>query len=241
MLIISGFKNYFRIVLIVSNMQNILILDDNFTTTRQISEMLPPDRYFTSVAHNIAQARQFLDRYKYHLVILDRCLPDGDGIQIVEDLYWSHREVAILVLSDLGRVEERIRLLRKGADEYVTKPFSMDELILRVEKLLSKIKQVDSHALHAGSLSVFPQSGTICVKDSIIQLRKKEADILSFLIRHKNRVVSKDMLVENIWSNERPPQDQTISVYVRRIRMRLGKASMQLKCIRGYGFILSDG
>lgn len=221
-------------------MHHILLVEDNVTTTKHISAMLSSDQYFVSVARTIEQARTFMDKYHYELVILDRGLPDGDGLVIAEDLYWSHREVALLILSEKAQVEERIRGLKKGADDYLAKPFSMDELILRIEKLLTKIKQIDSFALHVGQLSVFPQSGTVCVKDETIHLRKKECEILSFLIRHKNSTISKDMLVENVWTNEIIPLDSTIAVYIRRIRMRLGKTGYKIKTLRGYGYMISD-
>jgi DNA-binding response OmpR family regulator len=112
--------------------------------------------------------------------------------------------------------------------------------MLRIEKLLTKVKQIDAFALHVGQVSVFPQSGTVCVKDETVQLRKKECEILSFLIRHKNRIISKESLIENIWKEESMPVDSTIAVYIRRIRMRLGKTGYQIKTVRGFGYMISD-
>jgi len=221
-------------------MYHILLVEDNITTAKHISAMLPSELYFTSVARSIEQAQSYLGRNKYDLVVLDRNLPDGDGLEIAEDLYWSHREIALLILSEKGALDERIRGLRKGADDYLPKPFSMDELILRIQKLLTKVKQLDAFALHVGQVSVFPQSGTVCVKDETIQLRKRECEILSFLIRHKNRIVSKNSLVENVWREDLTPVDSTIAVYIRRIRMRLGKTGYQIKTIRGFGYIITD-
>lgn len=221
-------------------MHHILIVEDNFTTARQISAMLCPDQYFTSVARTLEQARMFLEKYHYDFVLLDRNLPDGDGLTIVEDLYWSHREIPVLILSERAQLEDRLRGLRKGADEYLAKPFSMEELLLKIEKLLSKVKQLDSFSLRVGEVSVFPQSGTVCVKDGSIQLRKRECEILSFLIRHKNQMVSKEVLAENIWHNEIIPLDSTLAVYIRRIRMRLGKTGYKLKTIRGFGYLITD-
>ncbi len=221
-------------------MYHILLVEDNISTAKHITAMLSPDLYFSSVARSVEQARSFLDRNKYDLVILDRNLPDGDGISIAEDLYWSHREIALLILSERSSTEDRIRGLRKGADDYLPKPFSMDELMLRIEKLLTKVKQIDAFALHVGQVSVFPQSGTVCVKDETVQLRKKECEILSFLIRHKNRIISKESLIENIWKEESMPVDSTIAVYIRRIRMRLGKTGYQIKTVRGFGYMISD-
>ena len=220
-------------------MHHILLVEDNVTTSKHISAMLSPERYFLSVARSIEQAESFLDKYHYDLVILDRGLPDGDGLTIAEDLYWSHREVSLLILSEKCTTEERVRGLKKGADDYLAKPFSMDELVLKIEKLLTKVKQLDAFALHVGEVSVFPQSGTVCVKDETVHLRKKECEILSFLIRHKNRTISKDMLVENVWTNEVVPLDSTIAVYIRRIRMRLGKTGYNIKTLRGYGYMIT--
>ncbi len=221
-------------------MYHILLVEDNVTTARQISNMLDPNQYFVSVARTIDQGRSFLNKHSYEMVLLDRNLPDGDGLLIAEDLYWSHREILLLILSERSEVEERIRGLRKGADDYLAKPFAMDELLLRIERLLLKVKKLDSFALHVGQLSVFPQSGTVCVKDGNVQMRKKECEILSFLVRHKNRMITKEMIVENLWSNESQPVDSTIAVYIRRIRMRLGKTGMQIKTFRGYGYMITD-
>jgi DNA-binding response OmpR family regulator len=218
----------------------LLLVEDNVTTSRYISQLLPQELYVASVARTVKQAREFLTRTHFDLVILDRILPDGDGLNIAEDLYWAHREIPVLILSEKDAVEERVRGLKKGADDYLAKPFSMEELLLRISSLLSKTKQLDTYALHVGEVRMFPHTGLAFVKDAPVYLRKRESQILSFLIRHKNQVVSRDMLIENIWRSETVPEDETVDVYVRRIRMQLGKEGYTLKTIRGYGYLLKD-
>jgi DNA-binding response OmpR family regulator len=221
-------------------MHNILLLEDNFSVSRSILEALPNYLYQTRVARTVGQAYQQLSSYRYDLIVLDRNLPDGDGIEVAEYLYQSQRDMPILVLSEKSSTPDRIWGLKKGADDYLPKPFSHEELLLRMEKLLTKTKHIAAAALQVKGLTVFPSEGVVIVDQEKVSLRRKEIEILSFLMRHKNSIVTRELLIENIWPNEEMPTYATIDVYIRRIRILLGKKHDLIKTVRGYGYILKE-
>lgn len=221
-------------------MYNILLLEDNFSVSRSILESLPNYMYTAKVARTVNQAYQQLSSHKYDLVVLDRNLPDGDGIEVAEYLYQTRREVPILVLSERVAVTERIWGLKKGADDYLPKPFSHEELLLRMEKLLNKTKHISTSTIQLRNITIFPSEGFVVVDHKHVPLRRKEIEILSFLARHKNNLISREMILENIWPDEEMPTFATIDVYIRRIRILLGSKSSMIKTLRGYGYILKD-
>lgn len=221
-------------------MARILIIDDNLELTRLMNLYLSR-QHKTSLVFNFEQAIQILARRQFDLLIIDRILPDGDGLEVLRFLQDKQLLTPALILSNKSQVEERVKGLRLGADDYMSKPFSMDELLLKVEKLLNVTKKIRQTEVHINRMILYEKEGKVIVGKQKVELRPREFGILLFLSRHQNQVISRNTLIENLWGEENAPSYSTIDVYIRRIRMLIG--SPQNKCIktfRGYGYMMKS-
>lgn len=178
----------------------------------------------------------FCECYTYDLLIIDRRLPDGDGVEILQFMHTTLCVTPILLLTEKNTLGDRLSGLRSGADDYLGKPFSIEELILRAENLLKKIKKVTSLPIKVGELELFEEKVTVKIHDKVIKLRRKEFFILAFLVHHHDTVVTRQMLIDNVWHQASIPTYSTIDVYIRRIRLLLGKDVDCIHTVRTYGY-----
>lgn len=219
-------------------MKNILIVENNKTLATTLATHLKNKKFFVSVTTTIEDSIKELENYSYDLVILDRILDDGDGIEVAEFISDFSYQTKVLILSEIESTNERIRGLESGADDYLIKPFSLTELTIKIQKLLNtqKIKEIEKLSL--GKISIMPETGELNLNGKIKLIRKKESQLLSCLIRHKNQVVSRNKIIDIIWSGgyEQPTQ-ATLDVYIRRLRIRLEKYSSSIKTVRGFGYM----
>lgn len=219
-------------------MKNILIVENDKTLASTLSNHLKNKGYFTNISSTVDNAVQELENFSYDLVILDRILDDGDGLEVSEFINDFSFQVKVIILSELSEVKDRIKGLEKGADDYLAKPFSLTELSIKVQKLLNTLKTQNIEKLTLGNISIVPETGELVINGKIQLIRKKEAQLLSCLIRHKNQVLSRNKIMDYVWSGcyEMPTQS-TLDVYIRRIRVKLGKYNHKIKTVRGFGYM----
>lgn len=221
-------------------MQLILIVEDDGVLSQTLKISLLKEGLRVMIARNLRIAQILITQHKYSLIILDRVLPDGDGIDLVEKILEINYQARILVLSTKSSVKQRIKGFRLGVDEYLSKPFSYQELRLRVKNLLARQKIDSSEAISCGGIVLFPKTCSLVVDGNWSKIRPRESQILACLIYHKRFVVTDELLLDFVWGyTGRTPSHRSISVYIRRIRMYLGSRSQQLKTIRGVGYCIS--
>ena len=222
-------------------MKNILIVENNLTLSKTIQKHLENKKYFVTSCSTIEKAISELEKYSYDLVILDRILDDGDGIEVAEFISDFSYQTKVIILSELTSTNERIKGLEHGADDYLTKPFSLTELTIRIKKLLytQKIKSVEK--LKLGMITVIPETGELTIEGTKTIMRKRECQLLTCLIRHKNQVISRNKIIDIIWSGSyNLPTQATLDVYIRRLRMKLGKYNSYIKTVRGFGYMILE-
>lgn len=221
--------------------KSILVVENDLTLCKSLSTHCSKKGYIVTTAANLASAYTAIDTTRFDLAIIDRGLDDGDGIEIVEYLHDSSPNTKILVCSKLGENLDRIHALSQGADSCLAKPFTFVELSLKIERLLSLERTLTNTTLIAGRLSLTPDSGCVSIDNNRFYLRKRECEVLSCLLKHKNQVVSRDRLISAIWGPvDATPEYGTLDVYVRRIRMQLKSYGSCIKTIRGYGYQVSE-
>lgn len=221
-------------------MKNILLLEDDLRLSKTLQEALQDLAQCWSVG-SLAAAYMKLESREFDLVIVDRNLPDGDGLEIIEYLCESTYQTKILALTAKNKIHDKIEGLEKGADEYLPKPFSLAELKLRVKKLLYIDKLTSDERLAIGTLEFFPAKGVVMLGSRAVQLRKKEAEILHCLLRYRNQVVTRKMIIDAVWGqSDLIPTETTLDVYIRRIRILLDDYSRAITTIRGFGYRFND-
>lgn len=221
-------------------MFRLLLVENDTSLANSLKQLLVHAGYLVAVSASLEQAYQLLAKHGQDLVIIDRMLDDGDGIELVNFLHDVSFGTRTLVLSQKNRDFDRVTGLEAGADDYIGKPFSTRELLLKVRILLQRQKYRPQEYLQLGELCLHPGSGHLTLADRQCQLRKREAQILTCLLRHQGSVVSKSQLIEYVWQSEDDiPTHTTVEVYIRRLRIALGTHQSMLKTVRGFGYQVS--
>ncbi|HEY0629948.1 MAG TPA: response regulator transcription factor [Sphingomicrobium sp.] len=176
-------------------------------------------------------------------VVLDRMLPGVDGMTILQTMRASRNFTPVLILTALGEVDDRVEGLRKGSDDYLSKPFSLQELIARVEALgrrPTRPQQIDRFAAHGVEMDLLKRQ--VLVRGEEVRLTRREFEILEVLLRNRGRVVTRDMLLEAVWDYRFDPQTNIVDQHVSRLRQKLGEqeAAGCIETVRGIGYRVKD-
>lgn len=218
-------------------MKHILLAENDKSLSQTLYTLLHQKGFSVSCVSDLESAYEVMDSKACDLIIIDRLLDDGDGIELVsyarEVSSYSH----LLCLSQLDSGKEKIHGLAKGADDYLAKPFDTEELMLRVERLLAKQKLKNDRELVVGAVHLFPETGQVLTPQGKVQLRRRESQLLSCLFRYQNRTLSRDNLIDMVWKGTSSiPSYTTLDVYIRRIRVALGASKDIIQTVRGFGY-----
>lgn len=180
----------------------------------------------------------------YEAIIMDRMLPGGiDGLSIIEALRKTGNNVPILILSAMAEVDDRIKGLQSGGDDYLIKPFSFGELLARVEAIIRRSRELTERTyLVVGNLHMDIMKHKVYRDGKAILLQPREFHLLEYLMRHANKVVTRTMLLENVWDYDFDPQTNVVDVHISKLRQKLDIDSLpsMLKTIRNAGYMLTD-
>jgi two-component system OmpR family response regulator len=174
----------------------------------------------------------------FDLLILDLGLPRVDGFMVLSRVRARNLSLPILILSGRSRAEEKVRGLDLGADDYLVKPFSLDELFARVRALLRRPHSGGSPQLHYGALSFDTIERTASVRGKRIQLSMREVGVLEILLNHFGRPVSKEQLLNGLYSFDRDAGYNAVEVYVHRLRKKIEGAGVEVRTLHGRGYLL---
>ena len=181
---------------------------------------------------------------EYDVLIIDRMLPKLDGLALIGGLRAKGVETPVLILSALGQVDDRIKGLRAGGDDYLPKPYSFAELLARVE-VLSRRRggRGEETVLRVGDLVLDRMSREVKRGEEDVSLQPREFRLLEYLMKHAGQVVTRTMLLENVWDYHFDPQTNVIDVHISRLRSKIDKGFSQplLHTIRGAGYMIRDG
>ena len=171
------------------------------------------------------------------LALLDVMLPEEDGISVLKELRASAHtaRLPIIMLTAKGTEYDKVLGLDAGADDYVTKPFGMMELLSRIRALLRRTERNDA-LYRCGQLTVDPGSHTVLVGDREVALTQKEFEVLYLLLKNKGQVLSRERLIEDVWGYAFTGESRTVDVHVRTLRQKLGEAGACIETVRGYGY-----
>lgn len=219
--------------------KSILIVEDDYFLLHTLENILRTKDRRIILSSNLESAYQKLAQTSPDLIILDRCLPDGDGVELLGYIRADSFATKVMILSNKGEVRERITGLRFGADDYLPKPFEAEELKLKVEHLLNISRSEPNGGLTVQGAVINPQTGEVVKAGEIASLRRREMQILAIMARRKNQVVSRQSLIREIWGTQAEPSVATLDVYVRRLRQAL-HGLLEIKTMRGFGYLLAD-
>ena len=223
----------------------ILVVEDDQVTQNFLKKGLAEQGYQVDVASDGQDALFQALEVEYQLIILDRMLPKLDGLTVLGTLRAANKELPVLILSALDSVDERVKGLRKGGDDYLVKPFSFAELLARVEILLKRHSAPSSgpaSQLQSGDLTMNLLTREVTRAGHSIPLQPKEFQILQYLMEHPGQVVTRTLLFEAVWNYDFDPQTNVIDVHVARLRKKVEADDLPtiIETIRGVGYRLVD-
>lgn len=218
----------------------LLVVDDESSILDYIGLGLKYEKIPFHTAQDCAEAEKALRENAVDLVVLDRMLPDGDGLELCQKVRERYH-IPVLMLSALGEVEDRVEGLNSGADDYLGKPFQFAELIARVRALLrrpnSAHKKDPGKELSSGELRILPQQRRVYHGGEELELTPKEFELLHFLVAQEGRVFSKDDLVSHLWGADFEGFTNTVEVHISALRQKLGDDRRRMiRTVRGVGY-----
>ena len=174
----------------------------------------------------------------YDVLIVDRMLPRRDGLSLIQTIRAEGNRTPVLILSALGEVDDRVKGLKAGGDDYLTKPFAFSELVARIQALIRRAtSSPESTRLVAGDVTLDLVTREVTCAAERVELQPREFSLLAFLLRHAGRPVSKTMILEHVWDYSFDPQTNVVDVVMSRLRAKIDPDHKRIETVRGVGYI----
>ncbi|ALS29226.1 response regulator transcription factor [Paenibacillus cisolokensis] len=225
----------------------VLVIEDEPTLARLLSYNLTQEGYETTVIDHGAEGLQAALQRKFDLIILDIMLPGMNGFEILNRVRQSGILTPIIILTARNAEDEVVQGLKHGADDYITKPFGVAELLARVSAVLrrtnaesAKTPSSSDNVIEAGDLLIYPEKYEVILNGETVPLRPKEFEVLLYLVQRPGMVVTRDDLMNVVWGFDYIGGQRTVDVHVSSLRkkLELGSQSVQIESIRGVGYKL---
>jgi len=214
----------------------VLVVEDDAKIASFVTRGLKQAGYAVDHAPDGDTALALLDSTAYDAAIVDVMLPRLDGISLVRRARAARRELPVLFLSAKGSVEDRVRGLQAGGDDYLTKPFAFSELLARVQALIRRATAApEATRLSAGDVSLDLVTRAVTCAGAPVELQPREFALLAFLLRHAGRPVSKTMILEHVWDYSFDPQTNVVDVVMSRLRAKIDPDHRRIETVRGVG------
>ena len=222
----------------------ILIIEDDRSLSVSINDYLRMEGHICEVAHNFSQGIMKTADNRYDCIILDIGLPDGNGLNIIKELKAHKISDGILILSAKSSLDDKLIGLKTGADDYLTKPFHFAELSARINSIYRRNNFSGLNELSFNEIRVNTYDKQAYVNEVLLNLTRKEYDLLLFFVTNNNRIITKESIVEHLWGDEVILTDSFDFVYthVKNLRKKIVAAGCKnyIKCIYGFGYKFSD-
>lgn len=222
----------------------ILVVEDEKKVARALQEGLQAKSYEVTIAHTGEEGFFLVNAQTFDLLILDLMLPGRNGLEILMTLRRRGLQTPVLILTALDTLDDRVRGLDEGADDYLVKPFAFPELLARIRALLRRGRTDQVLRLKAGGLEMDLLTRTVTREGQKIELSAREFDLLEYLLRYRGQIVSKEMIARDVWREpaRATPLDNLIEVHIARLRRKIDDpfSPKLLRTVRGVGYVLKE-
>jgi len=220
----------------------LLIIEDEQALADNIRSYLSTNEVICEVVHSFETAADKINIFKYDIIVLDIMLPDGNGMDILQLLKNSHSEAGVLIISAKNSLDDRVKGLEFGADDYLTKPFHLSELNARLKAIYRRRKFQGQTAIKLNEISIDTDNHEVSIEGNLIELTVKEYELLLFFVSNKNRVLTKQNIAEHLWGDNVDFLDSFDFVYqhIKNLRKKItaGGGKDYIKTIYGLGYKL---
>lgn len=219
---------------------SILLVEDEYALRMTLGDRLRKEGYLVDYAVDGEEGLSKATQQPFDLIVLDVMLPRLDGFTVCRNLRAAGLITPVLMLTARGRTSEKVAGLKIGADDYVTKPFSLRELAARVRAVMRRGRGMDDTAastiFQGKHLFADFDAISVLVDDAPVRLTRREFELLRYLVSNRNRVVSRERLLERVWGYDRSIETRSVDVHVGRLRAKLGRAGQQIETVVGLGY-----
>lgn len=215
---------------------NILIIEDNIEVANQLSKLLKSEKYSSDIAYGYMQAKEFLDKNSYSVMLLDWNLGDGDGLELLKEVRELQMELPVLMLSANSETCDKVAVLDAGADDYLCKPYSNIELLARIRVLLRKGSKEKSSIIKVNDVTLDLTTREVFVNELSVKLTAAEFDLLELFMQNQNIVLTRYQLSEHInKDNYSIKHSNLVDVHIKNLRQKLGRKDF-IQNVRGVGY-----
>ncbi|MCK5781907.1 MAG: response regulator transcription factor [Flavobacteriales bacterium] len=222
----------------------VLVVEDEELLRKSIQDFLQHEGYIHEAAASFSCAHEKIELYNYDIVLLDLGLPDGDGVNLIEVIKTRSENTGVIIISARNAIDDRVKGLEKGADDYLTKPFHLSELNARLKSLFRRLNFKGNSTYTFNELTINPDDMKACVNNKDLSLTKKEFDLLVYFLANKNRVITKITLGEHLWGDYIDTVDSLDFIYthIKNLRKKLVNAGSvdYIKNVYGVGYKFND-
>ncbi len=220
----------------------LLYVEDNVKLAQNTCASLQKNSFTVDVVHTGEDAIHAAKSYDYDAIVLDLGLPDMDGLSVLSDIKSVKPEVPVIICTARDALDDRLKGLNSGSDDYLVKPFNVSELIARIKAVLRRPGGALGLVLQAGNINFHTVDRSVKISDKPAKLSKRELDLLELFMRRKGRIQSKDAIENALYGFDEPPTPNAIEVAAHRLRKKLVDlgATSKIQTLRGIGYILED-
>jgi len=222
----------------------ILVIEDEHKIAGAIKKGLEQEGFVVQISYNGMEGFDLASTEEYSVIILDLMLPKMDGLTLCKRLRDEKIHTPILILTAKGELEDKISGLNSGADDYLPKPFAFEELLARIRTLQRRPAEIADNKLFADDLILDMNSLIVSRNNKVISLTKREYNLLEYLMRNKNKILTKDQIINYVWNYESDILPNTVEQYIGYLRNKVDKpfknSTQLIKTARGFGYILRE-
>ncbi len=220
----------------------LLIIEDELRLIQELTTALKKAGFAVDSAECVSDAQPMLDNIQYDAVVLDRGLPDGDGINLLQSLRQAENHIPVLILTAKDEVTDRVLGLDQGADDYLVKPFANSELISRIKALLRRPGGALGTVLRTGNLALDTTARELSIDSNLVRLPRRELALLEHLLRRLGHVVPRQLLEDRLYGLGEEIESNTIPVHIHHLRRKLSQhgSSTIIHTVRGVGYLLTE-
>lgn len=220
----------------------ILVIEDEHRIAHALKKGLEQETYAVDIAYNGKNGYDLAMSEEYDVILLDVMIPEMDGMTLLTNLRANGKHTPILMLTAKSQIEDKIRGLDSGADDYLTKPFAFEELLARVRALIRRPQKSQGSTLVVSDVSLDTHTKMVTRGATPIALSQKEYALLEYLLRHPKHVVTKDQIIAHVWNYDADVLQNTVEVTIKNLRTKLEKPFPKkesiIKTVRGFGYTL---
>lgn len=216
----------------------ILIVEDEPTLRKLERRFLEKKSFIVEEAEDGKSAISLLELNNYDCILLDLNLPQKDGVEVAKELREKGNNTPIIMVTARSQIYDKLDGFENGADDYITKPFDMKELVARIKAIIKRTSINPENILKINDMEIYPEQNLVKIDSENVEISNKEMGILEYLLRNKGRIISSEELLEHVWDSNIDMFTETVKTHIKTLRQKVDPKKKIIKTVRGKGYVI---